>query len=210
MKLCPWIGPEFKQANDHGLPRRLLLLGESHYGGGKPYDGFTTEVVKDCYIEQGNLRFYTNMAKVILGPDWPQHTPEHRASFYNSVAFYNFIQHVFGEIRARPTNEMWEYGRAAFIQCLNCVKPSHIVVFSFGVWDELPNECFSKCPQLEDSLSHHLPARYRNSGGHKRRGWIGQYQHTEGTALVLKVIHASRCSPTEWHPVASWFVNLNN
>lgn len=170
MKLRPWRGPGFGEPNNHGLPQRPLLVGESHYGGGKHYDGFTTEVVKDCYIEHGNMRFFTNMAKVILGPDWPQYTLEHRASFYNTVAFYNFIQHDLREIQERPTKGMWEFGRKAFLQCLDFVQPSQIVVFGFGAWNELPNERFSQCPQLEASISRHLPERYRESQYHKNCG----------------------------------------
>ena len=209
MKLRPWRGPGLGGPNNHGLPPRLLLVGESHYGGGKPYKCFTTEVVNGCYIQRGNLRFFTNMAKVILGPDWPQHTPEDRAAFYNAVAFYNFIQHVFGEIRERPTNEMWKFGRKAFLQCLDVVRPSHIVVFGFSVWDQLPDERFSRCLHLEVKIAQHLPERYRDNPSHEYRGWIGQYEHLGGMALVMKIIHASRCSPAAWHPVARWFVHLN-
>lgn len=209
MELLPWRGPGFGEPNQHGLPSRLLLVGESHYGEGNPYDDFTSAVVKDYYIERGNLRFFTIMAKVILGPDWPTDTREDRASFYNTVAFYNYIQVVSGEIRERPTDEMWESGRKAFLQCLDYVQPSHILVFGFGVWDELPNEHFSPCSQLEASISRFLPERYKENRNHKNRGWIGQYQHAGGRALVMKVMHASRCSPTAWHSVARWFVNLS-
>ena len=210
MKLHPWQGPAYGEPNNLDLPSRLLLVGESHYGGGKPYHGFTAEVIKDCCIEQGNLRFFTNTAKVMLGPDWLQHTREHRASFYNSVAFYNFVQDVLGKIQERPTNEMWEFGRKAFIECLDCVQPSHIVVFGFSVWNELPNERFSQRSHLEAELCRHLPERYRNNQRHKNDGWIGQYEHSGGNALVMKAIHASRCSPAAWHCAARWFVHLNS
>lgn len=209
MKLLPWRGHSFGEPNNHDLPPRLLLVGESHYGGGIPYEGFTREVVKDCYIEHGNLRFFTNMVKVFLGPDWPQYTREHRASFYNTVAFYNFIQHVLGEVHEHPTSEMWEFGRKAFLHCLDCVQPSHIVVFGFRVWDELPDDRFTRHPQLEANISLHLPDQYKDNQGHERRGWIGQYQHSGGNGLVMKIIHASRCSPAAWHPAARWFVHLN-
>ena len=209
MQLLPWRGSGFGEPNDHGLPPRLLLVGESHYGGGDPHDCFTTEVVKDYYIDRGNLPFFSKLAKVILGPDWSQYTRENRASFYNSVAFYNFIQHVLGEIQDRPTSEMWEFGRKAFLQCLDFLQPSHIVVFGFGVWDELPHERFSPDSQLEANIAHHLPERYRDSQSHEYRGWVGRYQHSGREALAMKVIHASRCSPAAWHSVAQWFVHLS-
>lgn len=209
MRLLPWQGPGFGAPNSYDLPPRLLLVGHSHYGGGNTYKGFTREVVKDCYIEHGNLPFFTKMAKVVLGSDWPQCTREHRASFYNTVAFYNFIQHVLGEKGERPTNEMWKYGRRAFLQCLDQVQPSHIVVFGFGVWDELPNERFTQHPQLAAEISRHLPERYRENRSHENRGWIGQYHHSRGIALTMKIIHASRCSPAAWHSVARWFAHLN-
>ena len=148
------------------------------------------------------------MFNAILGHD-RQATPENRASFYNAVAFYNFIQHMLEGPKQSPTPGMWECGEKIFPSCLDFVKPSHIVVFGFEVWDNLPNERFSSRPELDREILSHLPIQYRDCERHKCRGWIGRYEHSGGTSLVMKVRHPSRgFSPTAWHPVLHWFLQL--
>lgn len=206
MKFGPWISPGFGEANEHGLPRRLLLVGESHYGGRGTPDDLTKQVVSE-YIDGRNLRFFTGMLKAILGHDIDC-TPKNRASFYNTIAFYNFVQHMPID-RERPSPSAWECGRIVFPSCLDFVKPSHVVVFGFEVWDNLPTEGFSSDDKLERDCVPHLPHPYRNDESHQNRGWIGHYEHVGGACFVVKAKHASiGFSPAEWHPWLRWFLQL--
>lgn len=208
MNFFPWKGRGFGQSNDHNLPHRILLLGESHYGVREPYDGITCEVVRE-YIERGGSRFFTGMCRALLGPD-TQCTPDIRASFYSALAFCNFIQAMLKDRTCRPSEEMWKCASEIFPSFLVRLKPSHIVVFGFELWDNLPNERFCSCPQLERAVLVHLPEQYQQDEWHQLRGWIGRYSHSGGTSLVMKVKHASApgFSPGQWHPVLKWFLRL--
>lgn len=207
MNFYPWKGRNFGRPNDLNLPNRLLLVGESHYGASADDQNITTKVV-EAYVLEGGLRFFTGALKAIMGTD-AQATQDERASFYNAVAFYNFIQHMLESREDRPTQDNWQYATGAFPSCLDLVKPSHILVFGFGIWDYLPGERFSPSLQLERDVLTHLPSRYRNDDSHRDRGWIGRYGYAGGASLVMKIQHSSIAfSPVEWHPVLQWFLKL--
>ena len=209
MKLPPWVGAGFGKPNAHSLPKRLLLVGESSWSEeSDPPDCLITKVVND-YINRGGHPFLNGMIRAILGLV-AKPSQNERRSFYNSVAFYNFIQDVLKRPRVRPTKEQWEYGCEVFPSCLDLLKPSHVVVFGFGVWNSMDYERFSCDPQLDRDILRYLPVR---SQGKKREypgSWIGRYSHSGGKSLVMNALHpaAYGFSPTEWHPVLQWFLRL--
>lgn len=206
MKFLPWIGSDFGNSNNHDIPPRLLVVGESFYGWNDLDDRIAMFVVEKYIAEEWNVRFLTNVQNAILGgTGWI--AGEDRTSFSNAVAFYNFVQDMLPDSKTRPTHEMFEYGTKSFLSCLDCVQPTHIVVFGFTIWDYLPNENFSSCSQLEQDILKHLPNKYRHNEGHQHRGWIGQYEYSGGTALVMKCRHASAFfSAKQWHPAIRWFL----
>ncbi|MYJ51687.1 MAG: hypothetical protein F4093_03290 [Gammaproteobacteria bacterium] len=208
MKFLPWIGPDFGNSNDQGIPPRLLVVGESHYGEWDD-DGLTAIAVENHITEEWNVKFMTSIQNAILG-GMGEIAGEDRTDFYNAIAFYNFIQDMVPNPNTRPIDEMFECGTKSFLSCLDSVQPTHIVVFGFTVWDYLPEEGFSSCSKLEQDILKHLPSKYRHNEGHFDRGWIGQYEYSGGTALVMKCRHASRgFSPKQWHPAIRWFLQIN-
>ena len=211
MNFFPWKGAGFGKPNNHNLPKRLLLVGESHYSEEPdPPDDLTTQVV-DVYIDRGRggHRFYNGMLRAILGLD-ARPSRDERDSFYNAVAFYNFVQHPLEGPRARPNAEQWKYGRAVFPSCLDRLKPSHVVVFGFGLWCNMGYERLTLDSGLEQDLLRYFPERDQEKVRKHPDEWIGRYSHSGGTSLVMWVRHASApgFNAEHWHPVLQWFLQL--
>ena len=209
MNFRPWKGDRFGKHNGMGLPSRVLLVGESHYGPRHQPSDFTKCVVEE-YIADGGYRFFTGMLKAILGSE-SSAARDTRAAFYNSVAFYNFVQDMIENPRIAPTEDQWRRGREVFPDCLNRLKPSHAVACGFRLWNcGLPDERFSEPPHLEQDILPHLPEQYQQDEKHRSEGWIGQYAYEDGTYLIMKIGHPSsgRFSPIAWHPVLRWFLQL--
>jgi hypothetical protein len=123
----PWVGQHYLTKGVSGV--RVMVLGESHYGtAGTESAGFTQSVVRDIG-QQRRHRFFTTVQKLILGlgPGWL--SPESRAEFWETVAFYNFVQTFVGhEARMRPTEAMWQAGAKPFLQTLEELKPDFLLV----------------------------------------------------------------------------------
>ena len=208
MNFLPWIGNGFGHDNRLDLPARVLIIGESHYDAPATSE-ITIEVVKEV-IAGTRVRFFTSAFKAICGPDTDP-TREAVAEFCHSISFYNFVQDMIEAAGVAPSEGQWERGTAAFFECLDSLKPSHVVACGFRLWDNLPEHRFTDCDSdIEVDTRLHLPESYRNNESHQRRGWIGRYQHAGGSCLIVKIEHTSRgFSPAAWHPLLHWFLELD-
>jgi hypothetical protein len=142
----PWVGSRYTTDGIGG--RRLLILGESHYGGdGCHYSAFTTEVIRDMALVQGHLPFFSRVARLILGGRGGFSPPE-REEFWHRVAFYNFIQTALEQQGDRPTCEMWQAGREPFLQTVTELAPHIILVLGRELHRNLPPlpEGITVCP----------------------------------------------------------------
>lgn len=132
----PWIGRSYGTDGIGG--KRLLILGESHYGGdGCHYPEFTTEVIQGMALEQGPLAFFSRVARLVVGGRGGFSETE-REDFWQRVAFYNFIQTSLDEHGDRPTSEMWQAAREPFLQTLEELKPHLILILGIELSRNLP------------------------------------------------------------------------
>lgn len=210
MNFEPWKGGRYGSRNNLGLPRQLLVLGESHYGAGaRPT--ITQEVVKEVFAEDVDYRyrFFTSLFMALCGAE-REPTREAVEEFCHAIAFYNFVQELIEAPGVRPTEEEWAGGVAPFFECLSILKPSHIVACGFALWDNLPSERFSEVPaETEQGILELVPERYRDSASHRRRGWAGRYKDEGGGCPILKIHHPSLAfSAAEWHPLLQHFLKL--
>ena len=207
MNFFPWIGDRFGEPNDLGLPARVVLVGESHYGA-KDSPHLTEWVVQEV-LDGARYRFFTNVFRAVRGPEATQ-APETLSSFFHAVAFFNFVQALLALRDVVPTDEQWREGAEVFPKYLDELKPSHVIACGFRLWDNLPNMGFSRCsPEIEQDLLSTVPDRHRGDQSHERRGWIGRYVHAGGSCHIVKIRHPSQgFSPTEWHPVLQWLLQL--
>jgi len=137
----PWVGSHYASPANH-FRRRILVLGESHYGPtGTEHPDTTIETVQ--HFTHGGARhaFFTKIAKVLLGLDetrWLSN--EQLASAFQHVAFYNFVPMFAGDwSRQRPTPEMWEAGRAPFRKILKELQPHLVIVLGKALNYHVPD-----------------------------------------------------------------------
>ena len=202
----PWVGDNYGSPNDLGLPSRLLILGESHYGGPeKDRRSLTREVIEDQW-SGCPYRYFTGVRKAILGPSQEVDVQD----FWQSVAFWNFIQGLVENPGNRPTQHMWEEARDCFRETLNRLGPTHMIVTGFRLWDHLPGDkdfWFDAPGDEVATIRKLVPNEFRNRD-HERRGWLGRYRHGSGKCLVVKIQHPSRFSSEQWHPVIRDFLRM--
>ena len=202
----PWRGELYGRPNDLGLPSRLLILGESHYGGPEEYRrSLTKEVIEDQWSGHSH-RYFTIVQRSVVGPSKEVDAKD----FWQSVAFCNFIQRLVEKPGDRPDQHTWEEAAAPFRKILNCLEPTHMIVTGFELWDCLrdfgpPRD---DVPEDEVATIRKLVPVDPKIGNHERRGWLGRYRHGSGKCLAVKIEHASRASPTQWHPVIQNFLRM--
>jgi hypothetical protein len=150
--MYPWVGADYQTIGYRG--RRLLILGESEYEWEK--DALVPEIATWLIAAnvKGTLRnpFYTKIYNAFSDEPKAKSLPQF-AAFWNSVAFYNYIQEKVGPTpRLRPTPEMWPRWRPVFLQVLNCLRPDRVLILGralqwnlkgLGLLEESdgPNQC---------------------------------------------------------------------
>lgn len=53
-----------------------------------------------------------------------------KLEFWNSVAYYNFLQEFVSDTRVNPAKDAWERGKIAFCEVLGVLTPDLIICFS--------------------------------------------------------------------------------
>lgn len=137
----PWIGRNYK--NPINFKYKTLILGESNFTD--PPDNFNTSLVIRCVEDDlsigvqgrdtnGFCRFSTKIRRVIFGRD-ESLGPN---GLWQDVAFYNFVQSLVGnKSRIRPTHEMWEESIPAFIEVIENLQPSRILILGKANWNNI-------------------------------------------------------------------------
>lgn len=135
VRFLPWVGDRYDKSR-FGV--RLLVLGESHYGGQHSDQNTTREVIEDCAQGKGRLRFFTVIANVLRGQGgWIEGSEI--AEIFQEIAFYNFVQTLVGDKpRCRPTFQQWVAAREPFKVVLKELEPDAVLVLGFELRDHIP------------------------------------------------------------------------
>jgi hypothetical protein len=143
-KLYPWVGANHESRGIRG--RKVLILGESSYNP-KPYpDGYEISLHNRNLIldaigyEQGTgywnkSHFFTRVARIF---GFEARNYEGRYRFWNSVAFYNFLQVVLTSPREVPQPHFWSEAVDPFLKTLEELRPDYVCSFSKRMWGHLP------------------------------------------------------------------------
>lgn len=137
VRFLPWVGSNYGSKSRWGT--RVLMVGESHYtsnGNAKPRD-FTQHCVETHASGKWKSKstFWTRAKRVLVEKGAVSHR-----EFWDSVAFYNYVQELVGEgPRKRPTERMWEISKAPFEEVVEALNPGCIVVLGKGLWKHLPS-----------------------------------------------------------------------
>jgi hypothetical protein len=135
----PRIGERYGEA-PYGL--KLLFLGESHYRWPNHPEDETTITRVALEGNWDHHRFFLSLEKLIPLPEG-----QHGLRGWDTVAFYNYVQHFVGNRpRDRPTDEMWSslLTVSAFSEVLEVCKPDRILIVGKTNWrmmagkDEVP------------------------------------------------------------------------
>lgn len=181
----PWIRKDYGFNSRWETP--VLIVSESHYewdddrwarGDLLPRDE-TIRCTKNRAEEAEPRMFATNLATAFLGRQ-PKPNPPHGEmhEFWNSVAFYNFVQECVGKPNMRPTPDGLRSSLKGFSTVLSELqpKPRLVVVLGRLVWD---------------TLKPHSPEQ------------IPEYRTDDGQ-LVAGLPHLTRAFKAErWHPEIS-------
>lgn len=144
----PWTGPNYPK-------RRLLIVGESAYNGS---DGYVVNSETNVEVINGEISgcfpqpTHRKIAEVVSGIDQPD-----PAEFWNSVAFYNFIQVALTSSTTRPSRGSYLKSRLAFAQLIGLSqepllspRPTHIIAVGVTVtWEEMPSLQLTWRPNLQ-------------------------------------------------------------
>lgn len=138
IKFLPWIGSQYSGGYE-GV--KTLILGESHYqwNCGRDINDWreVTQRVVQEQIDGGKKAFWTKIAMTFLG-----HAPTlaDKKSFWESVAFYNYVQESVGSgPRIAPADGSWHSSIDAFAEVLESLKPSFVLVLGVRLWRRLPD-----------------------------------------------------------------------
>jgi hypothetical protein len=136
LRFEPWRGQRYPSGGVVHPP--LLILGESHYHEDPHYANprFTTEVVEDYLSGRCRHRFFTSVMQVVSARTFFPY--DLRRIFWDSVAFYNYIQDIVGASRGiRPTSQMWHTAKAPFSQLLHGLRPRCVLVCGWELWSHV-------------------------------------------------------------------------
>ena len=133
----PYIGTRY--ATDGIGGKRLLILGEAHYGkAGAEYKTYTSDVIRDMAFKKERLPIFARIQHLVLGTRGFL-TDTARRDFWERVAFYNFIQVFPGATpKVRPTPTMWSESREPFLQTLAELTPDVLLILGVELKRNLP------------------------------------------------------------------------
>ena len=132
----PWVGSLYESEGYRG--RRILILGESHYGGdGCHYPEVTREGIQDMALKKGHLPFFSRTQRIIVGGRGG-FTSEERHDFWHRVAFANYVQTALERPGSRPSWEMWSAASEQFLRTVEELRPDVIVALGIELGRNLP------------------------------------------------------------------------
>jgi hypothetical protein len=170
----PWIGTNYRKRSP-----RLLVLGMSHYDWEERECAEYS--VTNCVI-QGRIsgevrqRFYTNIVATCIGrlPN-----DEDREQFWQSVAFYNYIQEFVGNSPRRIHDPvLWERAEPAFFAVLRRLRPELVLVIGQMNWDNISILYVPAGEKLEHAPQRRYAEVCRYPTGENRTALAFHVKHT--------------------------------
>jgi hypothetical protein len=142
----PWAGKNYYNGGFKG--KKVLILGESHYGGFTSEESNATIDTVNRYLGRQTTTsntnnwksFFTKIAKICL--DKEDISREDKDCFWDSVVFYNYVTECI-EKDHRPTSRQWENSEKNFFKVINFYEPDIILMLGDELWDHTPSKNWS-------------------------------------------------------------------
>lgn len=155
VKFCAWIGPSYGTE----IWRRLLVLGESHYDTNEPPERFTCDVVQRVVSGHDHgyrTRLFTKIARLFLRASERLDTSRQACrGFWESVAFYNYVQDYLPRVRSRPTPAQWSAASVPFEEVLGIHKPDAVVVLGAELGRHVSSHIAGSRSQIRIGIINH-------------------------------------------------------
>lgn len=183
----PWVGPNYGHGSLWGVG--VLILGYSHYHEFKEvqHAEYTRHVVgRHVRGINDKSRYWTKLARTFECADG-------RPAFWDSVAFYNYIQDFMSGPREDPTPRQVVAAWTPFNEVVARLAPDLILVTGKTLWSTIAARI--RTPQtLKLSDSRNVPFRVMpNRGGAGVVGFInhpssGGYSYDEWCPVVAALL----------------------
>ena len=150
----PYVGKNYQQGFEG---KKILVLGESHYGGAENSD-FVNGLVSDFldYKRGEKSKFkrwmntYTKFTNVLFGE---KISNDDMVVFWESIAFYNYVQTSIENARKSPTGEEFSNSEVAFFEVLAELKPDLVIAWGDRLFSKMPtNGKWSEKTLLDGSM----------------------------------------------------------
>lgn len=151
IRFKPWVGSEFNSGGIYG--KKVLVLGESHYGDATDATKETIGVVKEFVYEYWGAPYqqtFLCFERALAGGEINQ---EEREQLWNRIMFYNFFQKSTTGPRTAPDITAQKESEEAFRELLEQYQPDAIIVLGARLYHLLPawGETESKIKVGDDS-----------------------------------------------------------
>ncbi len=192
----PWVGAEYATGGIFG--KRILVLGESHYGDGKPMPD-TTQCVLDEYLACPDtvppyLQSFKRFERSLVGV---RTDPQLRRQIWDSLLFYNFVQNPLGEApRQKLAVDNPDRSTDAFFEVLEEHRPQYVIAWGYRLWDKaMPTKRWTWGDEI--AIEGLRPIKF------------GYYTLSDGTRVkAVPVKHPSAgYSWSKWHQFIEQFLN---
>lgn len=190
----PWVGKDYVSGGIFG--KRILVLGESHYGNGEPTSDTTLKVIGEYLDSPESVPPYLQTFKVFERSLTGKETDrQQRQAIWDSLLFYNFVQEISTEApRQKLDAKNLQKSVAAFFEVLDKYRPEYIIVWGYRLWDN-----YMPSKRWEWSEPFTVDGKNYN---------VGAYILADGMRVkAFPVKHPSGCySWEEWHKVLRAFI----
>lgn len=163
-------------------------MGESHYQWKEApnineWREITITLVREQMSGGSTKAFWTNIATAFLDR---RPSLADKVDFWNSVAFYNYVQESAGDgARIAPEEGSWARSEDAFRQVMDHLRPQAIFALGYRLKNRLPVWSRKPGPVLDDAP--------------QKESWI--YSHQGGSCLIYAIRHpSSGFNGRSWHP----------
>lgn len=190
----PWVGKEYAAGGIFG--KRILVLGESHYGDGEPSSDTTVRVFEEYLgcpeTVPSYLQSFHKFERSLVGSSTDC---TDRKRIWDSVVFYNYLQTPMSGPRQGGKKSDYANSSEAFFEVLEKYRPEYIIVWGYRLWDNMPTE---RWKWGEEIVVDGLPAVK-----------FGYYTLSDGTRIkAIPIKHPSAgYSWTKWHELIDIFTN---
>lgn len=132
----PWVGSDFNTGGVFG--KKVLVLGESHYGDAPDQTDDTIGTIKEFVYEywgESYQQTFLCFERSLAGREINQ---EEREQLWNSIMFYNYFQKSTTGPRTAPDMTVQKESEEAFRELLEQYQPDAIIVWGQRLYNLLP------------------------------------------------------------------------